>query len=849
MNAGGAINLRLSLKGAEQVRAELASIGPAGTKMGQELDRAMRTPGPGLQALDTGMKSARGGLEGFAGRIGPVGSGLAGLGAAGLAAAAGVTAAVLAAAAALQQARGAVLFAEEITDAAGKINIGVEALQEWRFAAEEAGVAAADADSAIDSFQRKLGEAMAGGRSVKWFERLGFSAADLKAFEGTEDALDAVIDRIAGLGTEAERAAVADKLGLSPLIPLVRQGADAIEEMRARARELGLVMEADMIERGDKAGREMEILSHVIDMQLKQAFIDLGPVIVTVMGLVAQLASALNDLSNSWKAFEQKSSDYLRKEDDRLKRGITSLLDRAGVDTPTDLSPSERTVFDRMNDRRGRIAAQLSDRAAEAAAAPAPSPVAPTVLRDVSGGGGGGADRDAERAERETERRRQAAEREIENLLRTESNAKRAHLREVEANTDTAAARASAARALLELDEAEERAALEKARATITAAGMMDAEEEARFGQIEALRADVAAARRRRIEEEQAERESEALLDAQEEFAHITADLLSIASANARTADERRGIELELLQLAQARRRADLQSKIAAESEAEARANLVAALKGLDVLERAERGEVERRHSGPVDRWRDAQIQSFAEFEEFATGEVLSALDGVSRGLIDAWRNAESAGDAFSRMGDVAVDALSRIVDALLEVALQRMLIEPMINALFGTGQGGGRGGLLGSFLGNLGGSLFGGGFAPKPGGGAVTVTGSKGFSAGGTVGARGLYPVGERGIELLDLPPGAIVHDSERSRRLVADMAGGWGAGMRTPVASQAPIVNMPVTIVNKTSEPVAARTTQTSQGIDVILEPVVRAGVARMGRDGSLAAAAKTAPPPIRR
>ena len=845
MADGGAINLRLSLKGAEQVRSELDKIGPAGAKMGRELDRAMRAPGPGLQALDTGMKSARGEIEGFAGRIGPVGTGLAGLGAAGLAVAAGVTAAVLATAAAVQQAIAATRFADDLEDAAGKINIGVEALQEWRFAAAEAGATAADADSAIDSFQRKLGEAMAGGRSVKWFERLGFGAADLKEFKGTEEALDAVIDRIAGLGTEAERAAVADKLGLGPLIPLVRQGADAIEEMRTRARELGIVMDEDMVKRGAEASREMEVLSQKIDMQLKQAFLDLGPAIVWVMGLVGQLASALNNMSNSWKSFEIKSSDYLQREDQRLSRGITSLLARAGADSPDDLSPSERTLFNRLNERRGRIASELSDRSAAAAAAPAPAPT--TILRDVSSGGGGGGGGGS--AAREAERRQREAERALEELRRIELRQDRDGPR-VMFDDQGPDGEARIATEMVRLDAAELAAARESLRARLEANGALTAEVQARLDVLAETESFLDQQRLAVIAADLERERREAIQAAEEVHLQITTDILSLASAQARTSDERRVIELGLLEIAQRRQKADLEAAIEAEKEPEARARLVAALDRLPALFEKQAQEVGRQNANPVRRWHDAQFQSGAEAGEWVQGQALDALDGLNAGLRDAWRNADSAGDAFKRMGDVAVDALGQVLDALMEIALQRMLIEPLAGALFGEGAGGqGGGGLLGSFLSNLTGSFFGGAGGGSQGkAAALSLKSLPRKARGGLHSAAGSVLLGEYGMEAADLPIGSRIYDTDRTERTLLD----FDSRMRSRAVASGggvPIVNLTANVINKTSEPVQARVTQTPQGIDVLLEPAVRANVARMGADGSLARAQAMAPRPIKR
>ena len=54
MADGGGINIRMSLKGAEQVRGELASIGPAGSAMARDLDRALLTMVDGRIVHDAG---------------------------------------------------------------------------------------------------------------------------------------------------------------------------------------------------------------------------------------------------------------------------------------------------------------------------------------------------------------------------------------------------------------------------------------------------------------------------------------------------------------------------------------------------------------------------------------------------------------------------------------------------------------------------------------------------------------------------------------------------------------------------------------------------------------------------
>ena len=461
------------------------------------------------------------------------------------------------------------------------------------------------------------------------------------------------------------------------------------------------------------------------------------------------------------------------------------------------------------------------------------------------GGGSNNADRDAERLRRERERLFEQLDRE---LLATRRDATRARWSE-----DTSADRAQLAKSLLALDRQERDAKLAEIESELQRTGAMDERRELLLQQIRDMNAETDILEDRAIIERQTLEHAEAVRAAEQAHEGIVTEILGLAASTARTSDERRTIELELLEIAQRRQRADLEAAIEAEKEPAARARLIEALNRLPELHRAQTADVQRRNAGPLGQWRDSQFQSGAEASEWLQGEALDALDGVNRGLIEAWRNAENAGDAFKAMGDVAVDALNRVVDGLLEIALQRMLIQPLGDALFGGGSGGG-GGLLGGFLGNLVGGMFG----ARPGGAAAggdsggllpgRLLGGRGFAAGGSVGARNLYPVGERGFEFAELPAGTVVHSHEQSQAILARHERAMRSSTQMG-SSPAPTINMPVTVVNRTSEPASARVTQTAAGVEVVLEPMVRGVVGKMGGDGSLSRAHQMTPQPIRR
>lgn len=212
MADGGGINLRLSLKGAEQVRAELASIGPAGNRMARDLDRALRQPSGGMKALDTGMREARNGLDGFASRAGPVGSVLQSFGGWGMAAAAGFAAVAAAAAAAIQIANQATTAAADLTDAADRIGVGTEALQQWRYVADEAGVPVQALEADLEKLNGVLGKFKMGIGDAKlkpWFQELGISKSDLDSISTADQLMLMLADRLGQITDRSKQVAAA----------------------------------------------------------------------------------------------------------------------------------------------------------------------------------------------------------------------------------------------------------------------------------------------------------------------------------------------------------------------------------------------------------------------------------------------------------------------------------------------------------------------------------------------------------------------------------------------------------------------------------------------------------------
>ncbi|WP_254604110.1 phage tail tape measure protein [Leisingera sp. ANG59] len=206
-------------------------------------------------------------------------------------------------------------YGDQVAKTAGKLGIGIEALQEFRYAAERSGVSTETFDSSLTAMQKRLGEAAQGtGAAKKALDQIGLSAKDLMAV-GPDRAMGQIADKLKGIENPAERAAIAAALFSRSGIGMVNMlggGSEALQQLREDARKTGYVL-------SEQAARDAEAFADAqLDAQL------------TVKGLKntigAELMPVVTRSMKSFSAWAVSNREGVAKFADTAARKLEAAL-------------------------------------------------------------------------------------------------------------------------------------------------------------------------------------------------------------------------------------------------------------------------------------------------------------------------------------------------------------------------------------------------------------------------------------------------------------------------------------------------------------------------------------------
>ena len=166
----------------------------------------------------------------------------------------------------------------------------------------------------------------------------------------------------------------------------------------------------------------------------------------------------------------------------------------------------------------------------------------------------------------------------------------------------------------------------------------------------------------------------------EQDQADIALELLSLSSDAARTARERRDVELRILatQFEIERRALEIE---AASSDLEVALRARQRLAALPALEAGARDSVVRQTQGPLEAYLDGLPKSADEAREALERVQVDGIGGLVDGLADAAIGVRSLGDVFKRV-------TQQIIADLIRIEMQKALVSGL-SSLLGLGGGG----------------------------------------------------------------------------------------------------------------------------------------------------------------
>lgn len=629
---------RLDAKLDKHLSRSTRAIYGASSKIQKRLDTIKFDPGQAFKSVFDSSRLKV--LDSGAARIGLFGSALQHLGPAGLVAAGGVAAVV----AAFVGAKDAARFADEIADTAKRLHVTTDALQEYRYAIRAAGGEEKGADEALENFSVTLGKAQQGlAKSQRAFLALGFTREQIKGFTSAEEALTAVVERISGL-SDVQQDAIIAQLGLEGIKPLIDDGAEAMTRLRAEAHKVGVVMDADLIKRGAEIHEQFETVSKVIDVQMKSALVDLGPVLIDLLGLMAQMAVHAANIADRFRQIENRRTASLLRMRERLIKDINDPLHVQGGPLGFVATGAWKQLQ--------QIDAELADRARESAA-PAPPT---TNLIDTSRTAGGGSSAPRDTTDQRTEQ--------VAGVL---AGSQRDLLAAQQRLTENINERADAERAMIDAELAQEIARLEKQKADIADDEGLSAADKAiltaRLDEAATLQRQAAEARKALVKREEAWAVEDAADETRRQVFEAEIANLQRLADQATTARERRALELEILRLKQieayhegAKERSRLvETGAITEDEALRRAEAQRSTFG------GEQQDALARTRGPLEEF----LAKSKEVNDSLQTMAVDGLQSLNAGIVDAIMNAKD-------LGDVARNVFRQIVADLLNMAVSK---------------------------------------------------------------------------------------------------------------------------------------------------------------------------------
>ncbi len=607
-------------------------------------------------------------------------------------------------------------YAASLGETAEQLGVTTEALQVYRFIATQVGITQDEMDNSLGRLSDSIAEAGKGTKAQA--EAFNELRVNVKTADGQLKDTDRVIREMSvafsKLENEQDKVRIGrDLIGKSggKFVTAISGGTKAIEEWTKAAHEAGVVISSDDIQKADQLADDLAKLNIVLTAH--------------IAGAVAENADAVRDYASSLGDLIGEIVDvlgWLSKLDNAMKIGVG----KGGITIRrTGLFPWESKIG--QQGTPGGITLNIKD-----VGQPAPEKPGATGLNRIAGGGRKGGGKSAADLAEEANRKRAEQLQRAFSLESDLVDAKAEELRSQQDLLDDYVERAAIEDQLIDIETDQQNRQLDLNVILAKLDGTYDEQLQTTTDQLKSSN------ERLRILKKQEENQ-QVELDRQRDFEAneatvfgIQRDMLEAQSQLAETQDERRKVELQLLDLAYRERKQALERIISESKNSEAIERARKELASLPAQRALDTQGVIQGTRGPLESFQASLPTTADKMNEALQSVAVDGLQALEDGILAVIDGTKSLVDAFR-------DMATQIIAELLRIQIERMIVEPVSKFL---------GGLL-----NVAGAVAG---ATSTGGTSAKALSSgksfkiSGFADGGVIPRGSWGVVGERGPELI---------------------------------------------------------------------------------------------------
>lgn len=603
--------------------------------------------------------------------------------------------------------------AANIAKTAKEIGVTTDFLQEFNYAASQTDVPVDKADASLKALNVSLGNVqnnLAKAQLVKAFADAGFTPDQLKSFQNAGDLLPVLAQHIRDAGDAAQQASLAKRLGIEDLLPLIQSADGGFASLAEQARNLGIVMDSSLVKQGEEAHQKLVQLDQVMRDKANISFLEFAKTLVAVKTAFADAeAAALSFLAK----ITGTQSDKSKLSD--LQTGLANLQREPDFAK----SPVAQGLAARYTTQIAALQASIKSTAAADAAEPKASAYKTPVVPDAK----------PKTKRNDTAQLSATAQSTLDSAIKNEASAlaaltgnilDHATLEKTAVDDETQKLK----------DAADAEIAKIEADKSLTAAKKVQLVAELQHAK--ALDDRTGADKKAKIDRDAQDALTAEALAYQTKFNGFALAALQSQSALAKTAEERRTIELQILAIQQKQASDALANQ---NRLAERQGQTPAQSAGLVAQQQADfAGQIAtalKATEGPLAKWRDENLTTAAQVNEAYQTVAVNGLNSVTDSITAAITQTKTWGQAFH-------DIANQIITDLVRIEVQKDITTPLAN-------------LLGGFK-------------------------IPGFAGGTSFAPGGLSLVGENGPELVKLPAGSSVTPNSQ-----LSLGGGGGLSVGT--------------------------------------------------------------------